>query len=211
MAVYEIPSYRLQRCLVSPVTSVGYSRYNGGGKVGLTEIMDTLLMVEIATVPLTEAERSQWRAWRNKLRGGLDMFALYDVSKKTPAAYPNATSAASISGSWNGTASVTTLGASGVLTLGGLPSGYVISEDDYIGLEQSGKYDLYSVVAGDTADGTGVAEPIVRPFLRTGLFTTSAVARLWRPKATFLIDDESWLEEGGVGLSPISFSGMQQI
>lgn len=213
MAIYEIPSYALQESTFSLSDGVVSSRYGDGSAVGLTEINDPVWRVVIRTPPLVQSTRDLWRAWKARLRGGLDQFSLYDITKPTPAAYPSATSAAAISSGWDGTASVTTLGASGVLTLGDLPSGYVISVDDYIGLEEGGRYDLYSVVTGATANGSGVAAPVVRPFLRTGTFTTAAVARLWRPLGVFVIEPGSW-SDPGTGIlspSPISFSGTQRV
>jgi hypothetical protein len=213
MAIYEIPSYKLTQCLFEPAESVGRAKIGGGVSVALTETMETVFRVDVETVPLTPAERAAWRAWRSKLRGGMDLFSMYDVSKANPLAYPDATSAASISSGWDGTADVTSIGSSGLLGLAGLPLNYVLTEGDYIGLEQSGRYDLYQVATTATANGSPDNEVAVyvRPFLRSGIFSTSAVARIWRPVATFVIDIESWSESAGVSPSPISFSGIQRI
>jgi hypothetical protein len=214
MANYEIPSYRLTKCLFTPMESVGRARIGGGTSLALTETMDTVWQVQIETPPLTAAERAAWRAWRGKLRGGLDTFSLYDVSKANPLNYPDADSSFEIgssSPSWDGTADVTSVGASGALALAGLPANYVVSAGDYIGLEESSRYDLYVASAAVTANGSGVATVSVRPYLRSGIFTSSAVARLWRPVATFVFDPESWSEEAGVSPTPISFSGVQRI
>jgi hypothetical protein len=211
MAIYEIPSYKLTQCLFEPAESVGRARIGAGVSLALTETMETVFRVDVETIPLSAAERAAWRAWRSKLRGGLDLFSMYDVSKANPLNYPSATASTSISGSWDGTADVTSLAASGVLGLSSLPAGYVLSAGDYIGLEESSRYDLYTVASNVTANGSGVASVSVLPYLRTGIFTTSAVARIWRPKATFVIDIESWSESAGVSPSPISFSGIQRI
>jgi hypothetical protein len=211
MATYEIPSYKLTQCIIQPVESVGRARIGRGTSLALTETMDTIFRVDVQTIPLIEADRAAWRAWKSKLRGGLDQFSLYDASKPTPLAYPNATSAASISGSWDGTADVTTLGASGALALADLPANYVVTQGDYIALEEGGRVDLYQASASITANGSGVVTVSVRPFLRTGIFTTAAVARLWRPKGVFVIEPESWSESAEILPGPISFSGIQRI
>ena len=211
MAVFEIPSYKLVQCVFQPVESVGRSRVGVGTALALTETMDTVFRVDVQTIPLAPALRAAWRAWRGRLRGGLDQFSLYDVTKKNPLAYPFATASTDISGSWGGTATVTSLGASGALGLSGLPANYILSEGDYIALEEGGKIDLYQVATTITASGGGVVTVSVRPFLRTGLFTTSAVARIWRPKATFVLEPGSWSESAGVLPSPISFSGIQRV
>lgn len=211
MAVYEIPSYSLIECTFLPAESVGRARINGGSVVALTETMDTVFRVQIQTIPLNQTARQAWHAWRAKLRGGLDLFSLYDVTKRNPLNYLTANASTDISGSWDGTADVTALGASGSLALASLPAGYVFSAGDYVGLEEGGRYDLYTVSAAVTANGSGVATVSVRPYLRTGIFTTSAVARIWRPKATFVLEPESWSEGAGLVPSPIAFSGIQRI
>jgi len=211
MTTYEVPSYKLTQCLIEPVESVGRARIGGGVSLALTETMETVFRVDVQTIPLSPALRASWRAWRSKLRGGLDLFSLYDVTKKNPLNYPDATASTSISGSWDGTATVTSLGASGALGLSGLPASYVVTEGDYIALEEGGRVDLYQASASVTANGSGVATVSVRPYLRTGIFTTAATARLWRPKGSFVLEPSSWSEGAGLVPSPISFSGIQRI
>jgi hypothetical protein len=211
MAIYEIPSYSLVECTFLPANSVGRARIGGGVAVSLTETMETVFRVQIETIPLNQAARQAWHAWRAKLRGGLDMFSLYDVTKRNPLNYPTAAASTDISGSWDGTADVTSLAASGVLGLASLPAGYVLSAGDYIGLEESSRYDLYTVASNVTANGSGVASVSVLPYLRTGIFTTAAVARIWRPKATFVFEPESWSESAGLVPSSIAFTGIQRI
>lgn len=211
MAVYELPSYRLRSCTIVPIESVGRSVSGGGVVIGLTETADTVFSCQIETAILTDDMRADWRAWRGKLRGGLDLFSAYDVAKTTPLAYPNATSADNLSSGWDGTAGVTTLGASGALTLDSLPANYAISAGDPIALEQSGRYSYHIATADATADGSGDVTVNVSPYLFTGIFTTSAVARLWQPKATFVIDPASWSEIVQVDFSTISFAGVQRI
>lgn len=210
MATFEIPNYRLAACTFSLVESVGVSRWRNGTGLGRTETADAIWRVDVSTVRLTHAQRAEWQSWKAKLRGGLDLFSLYDVTRKNPIAYPSATASTDIGSGWDGTATVTSVGASGALGLSGLPSSYVVTPGDYIALEQSGKIDFYQVTNGGTASA-GAITATVRPFLRSGLFTTSAVARLWRPKATFAIEPGSWSDTGGVDPSPISFSGIQVI
>lgn len=214
MTTYEIPTYSLRQCTIVLENAVGKSRINGGAVLSLTEVFDPIWTVNIETLLLEERERSQWRAWKNKLRGGLDYFSLYDISKPYPYNYRDYTSPYSIgaaSPSWNGTATVTALGASGALGLSGLPANYVITEDDYIGLEQSSRYGLYAAAETKTANGSGAITISVRPYLHTGIFTTSAVARLWQPKATFIIDNDSWSESMVLDPTSISFRGVQRI
>jgi hypothetical protein len=211
MTIYAIPSYKLTQCVFQPMESVGRARIGGGTSLALTETMDSVFRVDVQTIPLSPSLRAAWRAWRAKLRGGLDQFSLYDVTKKAPLAYAGATASTDISGAWDGTADVTSLAASGVLGLASLPANYVLSAGDYIGLEEGGRYDLHQVATAVTANGSGVASVSVLPYLRTGIFTASAVARIFRPVGVFVLDPASWSESAGVLPSPISFSGIQRI
>jgi hypothetical protein len=211
MAVYELPNYRLRSCTITPIESVGRSVSGNGTVIGLTETADTMFVCQIETAILPDDLRADWRAWRGKLRGGLDLFSAYDLAKATPLAYPSATASTDISGAWDGTAGVTTLGASGALTLDSLPASYVISAGDPIALEEGGQYAYHIATADATADGSGNVTVNVSPYLFTGIFTTSATARLWQPKATFVIDPSSWSESVQVDFTTISFSGMQRI
>jgi hypothetical protein len=173
--------------------------------------MDAVFRVDVVTIPLSPASRADWLAWKAKLRGGLDLFSMYDVTKKNPLNYKGAILSTDISAAWDGTADVTSLGASGAMGLASLPANYVLSLGDYIALEESGRYDLYQVSATVTANGSGVASISVRPYIRTGIFTSSATARIFRPKATFVIEPESWSESAGLVPSAISFTGIQRI
>jgi hypothetical protein len=211
MTTYEIPSYKLTQCVLTPVESVGRARIGGGTSLALTETMDTVFRVDVQTIPLSPALRASWRAWRAKLRGGLDLFSLYDVTKKAPLAYAGANLSTDISAAWDGTADVTSVGAAGALSLASLPANYIVTEGDYIALEESSRVDLYQASATVTANGSGAVTVSVRPYLRTGIFSASAVARLFRPKGTFVLEPGSWSESAGVLPSPISFSGIQRI
>lgn len=213
MTVHALPYTNLVRCLFTPLESIGRASIGRGLSVNISETAERVWQVEIQTIPLWPQlePRANWRAWRAKLRGGINLFSTWDVSKPTPLAYPTAAASTDISGAWDGTATVTALGASGALGLSGLPASYVLSAGDYIGLEEGGRYDLYEVATSVTANGSGAVTVSVIPHLRTTVFTTAAVARLWRPVATFIIDPGSWSEGNEVGPSPIFFSGIQRI
>jgi len=213
MTVIALPYTNLASCLFTPIQNVTAASVGRGLVVNVFETAEQLWRVQVQTVALKPhaAPHAAWRAFRAKLRGGLNTFSTWDVNKRTPLAYPTATASASISGGWNGTATVSALGASGALGLTGLPASYVLSAGDYIGLEEGGRYDLYEVATSVTANGSGVVTVSVLPYLRSTIFTTSAVARLWRPVATFIIDPASWDEDGSFSTSRISFSGSQRI
>ena len=181
-----------------------------GQLINLSQVNDPVWRGTFQTGILERDKQSIWSAWRKSLRG-TKTFVAYDVRKSTPRAYPNATSAASISGAWDGMAVVSSVGLSGALGLTGLPASYQFKIGDRVGLEQSGKYGYYEILEDVTASGGGAATINVAPFLHTTLFNTSAVCRVWRPVCQFLIDQATWAEQGTVEKTPIAFNGVQRL
>lgn len=211
MAVFELPNYGLVDCLFTRQDSVARSRWNGGLQSSATETASTIWRARISTGRLTGDRRAEWHAWLGKLRGGIDGFLAYDKTKPFPRAYPNVTAASGVSAGWNGTATVSSLGASGALALASLPAGYQVKAGDPVGLEEGGRYGYYIASADVTANGSGAVTISVRPYLHTALFTTSATARLFRPLCAFTLDDGSWSDGGSSWLAPapIAFTGTQ--
>lgn len=207
----ELPDYKLVKAtfnLVSPVASV---TSHAGNKVNLSQIVDPTWTLDVQTVPMWAQDKRAWSAWKQSLRGGLRQFVAYDPSRNPPAAYPNATTPAQIGAAWTGTATVTSLGLSGALGLSALPAGYKATAGDRVSLEQSGAIGYYEILEDATANGDGAVTLTVAPFLHTSVFTTAAVARLWQPKAKFVIDWQSWTDETSVELSAISFRAFQRV
>lgn len=207
----ELPDYRLERGSFRLVDAVTSTASHAGAKINLSRISDPTWILEVQTRPMWDDDRRAWTAWMSSLRGGLREFVAYDKTRNPPLAYPGAKASTDIAGGWNGTASVSSLGASGALGLSGLPAGYQSSEGDRIGLEQDGHYGYYEVLEDAAADGSGAVTLTVAPFLHTSIFTTAATARLWLPKAKFILDWQSWQEETIGGPSPISFTAHQRV
>lgn len=179
--------------------------------INLSQTSDPVWRGQFVTGLLdARSERPIWSAWHKSLRGGLKTFVAYDVRHATPLAYPAAKVSTDIQGGWNGTAAVSSLSGA-MLGLSGLPNNYQFKVGDRVGLEQSGKYGYYEVMEDVTANGSGVASITVAPFLHTGLFTTLAVCRVWRPVCQFVIDQSSWNEQGTVEITPVSFNGFQRL
>lgn len=204
----DLPAGKLLECsfdLLDPVSSVSSA---SGKKLNQTRTIDPMWQATIATSGLDRAQRAAWRAWRKSLRGGLNHFLAFDFARRAPLAHWAATSADDISGSWNGTASVTALGASGVLSLSDLPSGYTITADDPIGLVEDGQYGYFSALETVTEDA-GAADIQVAPFEHFPVFSVAASVVLWRPMAKFSIDWSSWKMPEVDGLSSASFTARQ--
>lgn len=211
MSNIALPSYALYRCYFEYKDGTTSISVGGGTKGNVAQTFDALYDLVVQTPPLERADRQMWSAWRKSLRGGLNRILAYDLSKHPPLAYPDAEASTDISAGWDGTATVTDLGASGALALSGLPASYEIKAGDPIGLIESGRYDVYEAIADATANGSGAVTVSVAPFLRTDIFSTSAVADLWKPRATFILDWQSWQEDAVVEQTPISFRASQVV
>ena len=210
MAVFDLPSYRIKVCTFRYVDGTT-SASVGGGDINVSKVLDPKFDVVVETPKLENSDRQMWKAWKMKLQGGINLFKAYDVSNENPLAYLSADDPTSISAGWDGTCNVSSIGLSGALGLSGLPANYQFKTGDPIGLEENGKYDYYVVVSDVAASGSGACTATVEPFLRNTIFTTAAIARIWQPFATFVIDPESWSDEGKDDLTPISFTGKQRI
>lgn len=211
MTVYTPPDNKFARCLFSLNHNVG-SSLAGGTRVARTELSDPVWSVEVDTrvyFPKSEEARA-WRVLRGQLRGGVHLLRLWDTTQLTPLAYPDAETPTNISGSWGGTGGVSSI--SGVsITVNSLPAYYAATAGDYIGLQQNNRYGLYEIAADAKANASGSINLTVATPLQTSRFTNSATARLWRPFATFMVEDSSWVFPAGVDPGPISFSGVQVI
>lgn len=178
--------------------------------INLSQTDDPVWRGQFLSPLLLHTERPVWSSWHKSLRGGLKTFIAYDVRHSRPLAYQSANTPADIQVGWDGTASVSSLSGA-TLGLTGLPANYQFKAGDRVGLEQSSKYGYYEVLEDVTGNAGGVASITVAPFLHTGLFTTSAVCRVWRPWCQFLIDQTSWNEQGTVEITPVSFNGVQRL
>lgn len=207
----ELPSYRLVTAtftLMDAVTSFGSAK---GGVINRVQTAIPFWSFEAETVPMWPREKGVWTAWKASLQGGLKTFVAYDPTRSPPLAYPDVTAPTQIKSGWNGTATVTNIGTGGAVSLSGLPASYKVSVGDRISLEQGGLIGYFEVLENATATSGGVVTLTVAPFLQLMGFSTAAVARLWQPKAKFIIDWESWSNPVPVGLSSISFKAVQAV
>ena len=191
----DIPACGVRAALLDLADNVAGSP-SGGGKINLTQVDDPLWKLQLSTFSLRMRQHGEWSAWKKSMRGGMRSFLIVDTRRRRPLAYPKAVAPAGIAAGWGGTAAVTGLGAGGLLSLGSLPAGYVISAGDRIGLEQGSplRRGYYEALETVTAGG-GAATVTVAPFLDTTRFTTAAMARLWQPKCEMVIDWQSWRDE----------------
>ncbi len=207
----ELPSYHLSQGWIDMIDNIALSPSGKGTVINLSQVNDPVWKGTFETGLLSVAEQAVWSSWRKSLRGGLKTFLAYDVRRQTPLAYPTAKLPTDISGAWDGNAVVASLGLSGALGLSDLPANYQFKAGDRIGLVEDNHYGYHEVMEDVVANGAGVAAVTVSPFLFTEVFTTAAVAVIWRPKCQFIIDVKTWAESGTVEPSAVSFVGAQKL
>ncbi|HTV69845.1 MAG TPA: hypothetical protein VMF90_15030 [Rhizobiaceae bacterium] len=209
----QLPDYRLQEGTIRLEEGVTYagSGRNRGPVMNRTRTIEPAWRGRFGTIILERNPKMIWSAWGKSLKGGMKTFVAWDIERPTPIAYPDAAAPEDIESGWNGTATVTSLGLSGALGLSGLPANYQLKAGDRIGLRQTTRYGYYEVLEDVTANGSGVVTVTVTPFLHTTVFTTAAVAWLWRPVCLFVIDWQTWTEQTLVKPTPISFEANQTI
>jgi hypothetical protein len=209
MAVFDLPSSKLVECTFNLLDGVTSSPFGRGMSFNLTQVSDPVWKVHVETWGLDRPQKQTWSAWKDSLRGGLNRIRTYDIARAAPLAYRYAKSAAEIFSGWSGAGIVSSLGTAGALTISGIPSGYQALPDDRVGIEQNSRYGYYKVLNPATANSSGVISLTVTPFPHASYFSSGAVARLWRPRALFVIDWKSWSLSETADLTPASFDAYQ--
>lgn len=203
----ELFSYELPKCRFALDHGTSVARHAKGAAGTVSQNREPIWFAEFETQPMFREDRARWIAWLDTLNGGLKYFLAWDASQPQPLAYPDGVPSI-ISTAWDGTATVTSLSTPGVISVSGISAGHELSAGDKVGLVENGIYGLYRVTEDVTANGSGAVSIPVTPLVQ-GLFSTSATAVLYRPKAKFQIDQKSVSYDGGVDASPISFSAVQ--
>lgn len=202
----DLHSYELIESTFELITFVGINRLENNRAISAVDHLDPYWEAKFITRRLYQHERAAWKAWKDSLRGGMQAFLAYDITRKYPIAYPNGVPEI-IATTWNGQGDVTALSGR-LITCTGAPSGFTLKPGDMVGLVESGAYGLFRVTEEVVATSS-IAIP-VEPLIPLTLFSTSAVAYLYRPKAMFTLDPESWDGPANMDFASISFSAIQR-
>ena len=196
-------------------------RYNSvnrlyGGQTTSREQAEPRWSCQFTTSNLNASEVRRWRAFWDRMRGGLRGFLAHDPLQALPLAYPGGFGGMTRAGggAFDGTADVTSFPSLNHIALGTLPAGFSIASGDMIGLIESGRYGLYRILDAVVANGSGVATVLVEPRLGlvTSRFTASAVANFLQPSCVMVPDPSSWsYVEESTRPTPASFSGEQVV
>jgi hypothetical protein len=192
------------------VNGVSLARSQSDRVLNAIQIADPYWRAHIVTQPLELNERKRWRAWYESLRHGMKTFLAYDLAHEYPIAYPTGIPAGVGSPAWDGTGDVLAIAAHEA-QVGGLPVGFILSEGDYFGLVQSGRYHVFTVPETVVAQSGGIITVPVNPAIPLTAFTTSATAVFWRPRFQMIVENGSFVCPGVEGLAAVSFDGVQVI
>jgi hypothetical protein len=87
-----------------------------------------------------------------------------------------------------------------------------MSDGDYIGLEQGGKYSLHRLTADATTNVGGVFTMSVVPLIPPGLFTSAGILRIQQPVCQMIIaPDDLPSVSRSPGPQSLSFSAVQAV
>lgn len=175
-----------------------------GDSVQVANIAPDLWRIEIETVPLGFAARSEMDAWLASLRGGTRLMRVTHPLRRHVRAY-RTTGYGGLTrvggGAFDGTASLVSVGAQrDTLTMDTLPAGFAIDLGDLLSIGYpSGVQALHRVVQAGTASGAGAATVGVEPQVVAGATAgmTIALADAWckavlDPKSVTVRDAGSW-------------------
>jgi len=168
MAVLEMPSSGVGQQRFE-VDRVDFQSPTTGGRTGNVTAGFPRWVAEYTLGRNSETMSDQWRAFVKRLRGGQRTFFGRDVNRPYPRAYLNGFSGLTRAGggSFDGSATSWSLdGTRTMLTLNGLPAGFVVGFNDYgdfrwsVGFE---KRALIAFVTAGAANGSGVLTLEVDP------------------------------------------------
>lgn len=213
MALKEMHDYFFSECLFELNENAVASPSGRGLFINVTQTGDPAWQGTFVTGDLSFFDLAQWKAWKKSLRGGFVPFTAFDDRYPSPLMYPDTENPQDVFDGWDGTATVTSLGLSGLLSVSGLPEYYEAVPGDRVGLEQGDYRGYYEIVQGGTVGSAGTLQVSVLPFLHTTLFTTAAVARFWQPRCKFILNLDSWAEQDGGDpmFKKLSFQGWQML
>ncbi len=187
-----------------------------GGATDVIDLAESRWWAEFTTRPMRRRDAQAFAAWFNSLRGGLEDFLGYDMSRCFPIEYASGFAGINraAGGAFPGTATVTAR-TGHTLSLSGLPANFQLRAGDLVGLTQTVggvvQYGLHEIQEDVTGDAGGAATLTVEPAILTNVFTTAAQANFAKPKCRMTIDQNSRSFVVQINLDPFSFSGIQKV
>lgn len=210
----DLPFSDLVECSFDLDPGTEQSGHARGLRATVSRLREPVWTARFETPQVVQAERRKiWKSWRHTLDGGLKTFLAWDASCGLPFAYQAAGEMPDDGGSpWDGEAVVEDLSTAGQVALSGCPAGYQASVGDPIGLEETissvAKYGYFEIAEDAVADGSGDMTVTVRPLVQP-MFSTSAVAKLYRPVCQFRMAKGSFSAPSRSDFPAVSFEAVQ--
>ncbi|QKV17859.1 hypothetical protein [Oricola thermophila] len=209
----QILNDRLAECTIDLDPGTEQAVHSRGRRATVSRVREPVWFGTFETPQLMDGDRIAWQSWGKSLRGGLRTFLAWDASRDLPLAYMSDGQMPDDGGSpWDGVATVSSLATPGQIDLTGVPAGYQATAGDRIGLEQEissrDRYGYFEIMEDATADGSGNLSVTVEPLVPS-MFTTAAVAKLYRPLCEFRLVKDSFSAPSRVGYPAVSFQGVQ--
>lgn len=195
-------------CTFGPVYQQSTS-ITGGAVPNVAELGPSMWRGEWSTDVLTREQFGLWVAWLHTLRGGLRTFKGRPALWKWPQAYSRGFAGLTFGGPpFTGSGVLGTIGVNrDIITIGNLPTSFVLKDGDYLSIPVGTKQHLHRVVEGATAVGSNVTvgvEPIIRPGVVSGIAVLLAA-----PYCDMVLTGEPSISRTGTGGGSISFKGQQ--
>lgn len=172
---------------------VDYLSPNLAGQVASVTAGFPLWSATWALTGMSEAQSQGWRAWVSSLRGSQKLFLGRDLLRSVPLAYKTTGL-----GAFNGDASSWSVNSDrDVLTLNGLPSGFVLSPGDYVGFRW-GTDPVRRTMVGvlEAVTGTSISFSIDPPL--PTIVPVTAVAHVKDPCCLMRLTPETDIGDMGV-------------
>jgi hypothetical protein len=183
------------------------------GRIISADLGPTLWRASWTSPAMEEAEFGIVRGWYDTLLG-LEAFNAYDLLREYPLAYAGGWPDFGLSPPFDGTCVLGNVVNARMVTLVGLPDGFVLSPGDYISFAYgTDSLALHRVVAGGAVGSPPDLEIEVRPWVRPGWEGSPApVVNLYRPSCHMKIIPGSWSENSDAARhGRVSFEAVQTI
>jgi hypothetical protein len=199
------------------VDFVSFSRADEGRVVSTVQYSEPYWRLTISTEPLDQLDRRRWSAWYNSLRGGLQGFLTWDLSRAYPAAYVDQTTGRGYipylhtSPPWDGEGTLSSIAAH-EMVCEGAPLGFQLTDGDLIGLVEDGRRHVFEVAEACAVVSGGTITVPVNPAVPLEAFTAAATVVFYRPQLLMKVVPGTFVCPAvGGGSANVTFEAVQII
>lgn len=171
------------------IQRVDFQSPEAGGRVGGVQAGFPLWIATWTLARLPRALSDEWHAWLRSMRGAQKRFLGRDFARTYPRAYPSGfggmtrAGGGAFAGAATSWSQAIDSAGNALLTLNGLPAGFVLSHTDLIGFQWStgSRRTIASVVEPANANGAGTVTVGIEPPIPSLIVPAGAVAHFDAP------------------------------